>query len=334
MSHPVVFLMPDNPVRAALWTPQAQALAKTLDLDVRLADEPLSPDSVKGAEAIITSWGAPRIDQAYLDAAPDLKLVGHAAGSVKAIVSPELFQCGIPVVSANAEMAKGVAQWSLMMTMIAARRMLTSSNFGTHKAMEFPPPIHPTGLHDLTVGIWGYGAITRELIRLLRAAGVERILIASEYLKKADAEKDQLIPVELPELFEQSDVLHLLTSLNAKRVGRVDADLLSRLADGATLINTGRAHLVDESAMMNELSSGRLNACLDVYHQEPLPEDHPLRALSNVVLTPHSAGKGTRTRYVPLVLNEIDRCLKGLPLQHEVTSSYAAAMTTEYKQMI
>lgn len=329
----VVFLMPDTPRRAELWTPQAQALAESLNMSVQVVGKPFAPDCVRDAEAIMTSWGAPLLDKNYLDAAKNLKLVGHAAGSVQRVAGPDLFERGIPIVSANAEMARCVAQWSMMMTMIAARRMAGYCNIGEHRALQWRPAVGAQGLHQLTVGIWGYGTITRELIRLLRSTGVETILVASQYMDEQEASENGLTRVDLEELFERSDVVHLLTSLNADRVGRVDSGLLSRLHDGATLINASRAHLVDEEAMMNELRSGRLHACLDVYHEEPLPEDHLLRGLPNVVLTPHNAGTGTRDLYVPLVLREFDRCFRGKALQHAVSAKHAAAMTTEFKDL-
>ncbi len=329
----VVFLMPATRRRAELWTPEAQKLAEDLGLEVQLAGEDLSPEAVRQADALITSWGSPLLDGRYLDAAPSLKIVGHAAGSVQRVAGPELFERGVRIVSANAEMARCVARWSLMMTLIAARRMLSSCNFGNHRALRWKAPDEPLGLHRATVGIWGYGAISRELIKLLRCAGVEQILIASNYIDEREVQANGLIQVGLEELFSRSDIVHLLTSLTPARVGRIDAQMLARLRDGATLINAGRAHLVDEEALMSELRSGRISACLDVYHQEPLPADHPVRTLSNAVLTPHNAGTGSRDQYVPIVLREIDRFFRGEPLRYEVTAQHAAAMTTEYAKL-
>jgi phosphoglycerate dehydrogenase-like enzyme len=331
--HSAVLLLADTPNARELWTPEHETLAESLNIDVRRPQLPFAPESVQGAEAIITSWGSPRLDLPWLDAAPELKIVGHAAGSIKPIVSPELFDKGIRVVSVNDEMARCVAQWSLMMTQIAARNLLSYCNFGEHRRLQWRPVPGARGLHNLTIGIWGYGAISRELIRLLRSLGIGRILIASEYMNDEVAEADQLIRVSLDELFEQSDIVHLLTSLTPRSVGSVGAELLSKLSDGATLINSGRAHLVDETALMNELHSGRISACMDVFYQEPLPEDAEIRTLSNVVLTPHNAGTGSRDRFIPLVLQEFDRFFRGEKLQHEITATHAAAMTTEYRQI-
>ena len=158
-------------------------------------------------------------------------------------------------------------------------------------------------------------------------------MVTSGYMTDEQAEANGLIRGSLDELFEYSDVVHTLTSLTPKQIGKVDANLLAKLHNGATLINAGRAHLIDETAMMNELRSGRIFACLDVYHKEPLDMNHELRTLPNVILTPHNAGTGSRDLFIPLILEEFDRCFKGEPLQHEITEARAAVMTTEFKKM-
>lgn len=332
MSPSIVLLMPDTPQRKNIWTPSGEATARKLGMEVRIA-ETLGPEAVQGVDAIMTSWGSPRIEQPYLDAAPNLKIVGHAAGSVKPIISPELYAKKIPVVCANAVMARCVAQWALMMTMISARRMITYCDFGEHRNLQWPAQRTPIGLHRLKVGIWGYGNIARDLIQQLKSLGVENIMVTSGYMTDEQAEKNGLIRGSLDELFEYSDIIHTLTSLTPKQIGRVGANLLAKLRDGATLINAGRAHLIDETAMMNELRSGRIFACLDVYHKEPLDMAHELRTLPNVILTPHNAGTGSRDLFASLILEEFDRCFKGNPLQHEITEQRAAVMTTEFKQM-
>ena len=128
MSPSIVLLMPDTPQRKNIWTPAGEVAACKLGWEVRVA-ESICPEAIQGADAILTSWGSPRIEQPYLDAAPNLKIVGHAAGSVKPITSPELYAKKIPVVCANAVMAECVAQWALMMTMVSARRMITLLRF-------------------------------------------------------------------------------------------------------------------------------------------------------------------------------------------------------------
>ncbi len=330
----VVLLLPDNSRRHEVWTPEAAARAEELGFNATFAPEPFRPESIRGADAVITSWGSPKFDQSWLDAADKLQVVGHAAGSVQRIVTPEFFAGGIPIVSANSVMAECVAQWSLMMTMIAARRMITYCNFGDHRHLAWNPPLAPLGLHRLTVGIWGYGEIARYLIRMLKNTGVKKILVASRYLSVEEAENAGVEKAALDDVLKCSDMVHLLTSLTEKTLGRITGAMLSTLKDGASLINTGRAHLIEKGALMNELRSGRIFAYMDVFYDEPLPEDDELRTLPNVVLTPHNAGSGTRDLLALTVLDDIDRKFKGLPLLHEMTQQRASAMTIEYKSLI
>ena len=101
----------------------------------------------------------------------------------------------------------------------------------------------------------------------------------------------------------------------------IGAHELSLLADGAILINTARSCLVDEAALLASLQTGRIQAALDVFDDEPLPRDHPFRQLDNVVLTPHVAGATAqaRLRQGETVVDEVRRFLSGDDLLYEVT---------------
>jgi len=107
----------------------------------------------------------------------------------------------------------------------------------------------------------------------------------------------------------------------------VDAERLSRLPDGALLVNTARAEIVEEEALLTELRSGRIAAALDVYHEEPLPADHELRGLENVLATPHVGGSAIRPPLTDAVLDDIERWRDGDPLEHRVPREQWATMT-------
>jgi phosphoglycerate dehydrogenase-like enzyme len=89
------------------------------------------------------------------------------------------------------------------------------------------------------------------------------------------------------DLLARADVVSLHMVLSDSTVGLLDAAALSRMKDGAILVNTARGPLVDEAALVAELRRGRLFAALDVFDREPLPRDHPLLALPNTLLAPH-----------------------------------------------
>ena len=108
----------------------------------------------------------------------------------------------------------------------------------------------------------------------------------------------------------------------------IGARELRLLQDDAIFINTARAHLVDQEALLAELRTGRFQAALDVFDQEPLPSDSPFRRLDNVIITPHVAGasKQARLRQGQIIVEEIQRYLAGEPLRHRVTHEMLETM--------
>ncbi len=100
------------------------------------------------------------------------------------------------------------------------------------------------------------------------------------------------------------------------------------LQDGAVFINTARAWTVDEAALVKELQTGRIWAALDVFEKEPLPLDHPLRKLNNVLLTPHNAGitRDSLAGLIATMVDEIERFFKGEPLKYGITREMLARM--------
>ena len=103
---------------------------------------------------------------------------------------------------------------------------------------------------------------------------------------------------------------------------------MALLRDGALFINTARAWVVDQEALLAELRAGRIRAALDVFEPEPLPLDSPFRQLDSVVLTPHVAGNTLETRLCQgqAMLDEIERYITGAPLQHRIRPEQYAIM--------
>ena len=120
----------------------------------------------------------------------------------------------------------------------------------------------------------------------------------------------------LDQVFETADVVSLHTALTDETRHIASRERLALMRPGATLINTGRGPLVDESALIEALASGRLRAGLDVFCNEPLPADHPFLTMRNVVLLPHvgSATLSTRNAMVRRALENLDAGMSGEPL--------------------
>jgi phosphoglycerate dehydrogenase-like enzyme len=114
-----------------------------------------------------------------------------------------------------------------------------------------------------------------------------RILAWSQNLTAEAASAAGAERVEKVELFARADVVSLHLVLSERTRGIVGAAELARMKPGAILVNTARAHLVDETALVQAVESRRLVAALDVFYREPLPHSHPFASAANVVLTPH-----------------------------------------------
>ncbi|OKI89564.1 2-hydroxyacid dehydrogenase [Micromonospora sp. CB01531] len=129
---------------------------------------------------------------------------------------------------------------------------------------------------------------------------------------------------ELPALLPEADVVVLLVPLTEQTRGLVDEKFLAAMSDGALLVNAARGPVARTPALVAELASGRLRAALDVTDPEPLPADHPLWELPNVLLTPHVAGsvRGLLPRAYRLVGEQVRRFVAGEPLVNRVVDGY------------
>ncbi|MEV0607101.1 2-hydroxyacid dehydrogenase [Polymorphospora rubra] len=129
---------------------------------------------------------------------------------------------------------------------------------------------------------------------------------------------------ELPALLPAADVVVVIVPLTDQTRGLIDAEFLAALPDGALLVNGARGPVADTEALVAELSTGRIGAALDVTDPEPLPADHPLWELPNVLITPHVAGsvKGVFPRAYRLAGAQLRRFVAGEPLTNQVTDGY------------
>ena len=133
-----------------LWSAQAKETAARLGYEIAIpgftrfeGTRERWREFLAGAEGIVTTWFSPRIDAGILRVAPKLRIVGHAAGSLAGYVSPELFEAGVKVTSANTDMAHAVAEWCLMGALMGRRNVAAYSEFDRtegRKARRIPSP--------------------------------------------------------------------------------------------------------------------------------------------------------------------------------------------------
>lgn len=307
----------DDPTTARLHA--AVDLAPSVITD--FADDAVA-DRLAEVEVLLTCWGAPPLTADVLAAAPRLRAVVHAAGSVKEFVTAAMWERGIVVSSAAVANARPVAEFTVAAIVFANKRILDVSGRYAERRSAWEPADIPAdiGNHRRVVGIVGASRIGRLVLELLSAYDLE-VLLADPFVTAAEAHALGARAVELDELCAASDVVTLHAPALPSTRHLVDARRLALLRDGATLINTARGTLVDTAALTTELASGRIHAVLDHTDPELLPDDSPLYDLPNVLLTPHVAGSlgNELHRLGAAAVAELERFAAGRPFLHPVT---------------
>ncbi|MBS2553195.1 hydroxyacid dehydrogenase [Catenulispora sp. NL8] len=305
-------------------------LRESVDIDACLVvDDFRQPDAARAlaaTEVLITSWGSPLIDQRVLDAAPRLRAVLHAAGTVRGYVTEPVWERGLLVSSMAQANAIPVAEYTLAAILLAGKNAFVSRDVFTG-LRGAPDPERERrretlGNHHRRVGVIGASRVGRRLLELLRPLDFE-VFLSDPYVGPSEATELGAVLLSLDDLLRSSDIVTLHAPDLPQTRGMLDRRRLALIPDGATLINTSRGALIEAEALTEELVSGRISAVLDVTDPEPLPSDSPLYRLPNVFLTPHIAGSigNELSRIGEAVVDEVERLVSGRPLLHQVLLS-------------
>jgi phosphoglycerate dehydrogenase-like enzyme len=290
------------------------------------ADVSKNPALLKHVEVIFSGWGGPKLDQAFLDAAPNLQAIFYGAGSIKGMVTPEFWKKNIPITSSYAGNAVPVAEFTLAQIILSMKRMweLGPRYRRTRERGELRVP----GMFNSTVGLVSLGMIGSRVAELLKPFDTK--VIAYDPFASAETVREWGVElVTLEEVFRRSDVVSLHTPWLPETVGMVNAKLLASMKPNATLINTARGAIINEADLASVLMSRPdLWALLDVTYPEPPKADSPLWTLPNVMLTPHIAGSvGPECKRLGrIVVEELTRWLNKQPLQWAIGEKQAQVM--------
>lgn len=282
-------------------------------------DDPVH-DDLATADILVTGWGAPHLDEAFLRRAPRLRAVVHTAGTVKSFVTAALWERGVRVSTAAEANARPVAEYTLAMVLLAGKRVLESAAaYGRDRTLRGWSPPSPLGNNGLTVGVIGASRTGRQVLGLLAPFDVDALL-HDPWVDAAAASALGSTAVRLDELLTRSDVVTVHAPALPETYRMLGARELARMRDATTLVNTARGQLVDTEALTREVVAGRLRAVLDVTDPEPLPRDHPLFEAPGALLTPHVAGSlGNELRRLGAsAVAEVERLAAGQDLRHEV----------------
>jgi phosphoglycerate dehydrogenase-like enzyme len=275
-------------------------------------------EALAQVEVLLTGWGCPPITPEVLDAAPRLRAVVHAAGSVKTFADREVLERGVQVSSAVTANAVPVAEFAVAAIVLAGKRAFRlAAHYRRDRSTPDLSAVGRIGNYRATIGLLGASRIGRMVADRLRGFDLD-VLVSDPYLD--DAAALGATGCDLDTLFARSDVVSIHAPLLPGTTGLVDAALLARMRDGAVLVNTARGAIVDQAALERECASGRLDAVLDVTDPEPLPPDSALWDLPNVFVTPHLAGAlgNEIERLGELAVREIEQLAANRPLQHAI----------------
>jgi phosphoglycerate dehydrogenase-like enzyme len=337
VGKPKIFVLPSGKLQDQLFPPPVkEALAQFADPTYHTAQERVTSERLAallpGYAALITGWGAPKLTPELLDAASDLRIVAHAAGSVKFMLPDppsEFFRRGLRMTCATATMSRYVAELTLCLTIACLRRVSrfreemkdTDLWWGTYSDLS------PDTLIEQRVGLVGLGMIAWEFIRLLKPFQCE-VWAYTRHGDHARAAAEGVRLVELDDLLRNCRIICLFAAVRPDTIKMISRERLGLLADGSVIVNAARGALIDEEALVDELRSGRLWAGLDVTYPEPPAADSPLRTLPNVLLTPHVGGP-VPSRYWDMamfVVEDLRRFFAGEPMRGEVTEQRLEGM--------
>ncbi|HSE71164.1 MAG TPA: 2-hydroxyacid dehydrogenase [Nocardioidaceae bacterium] len=271
------------------------------------------PESVSEVELYVPPYRFSRRDSAVMSRMPRLRVVQTMTAGVDHIRSfvPE----GVTLCNGRGIHDTSTAELAVAL-MLASRRGLPDFVRAQERG-QWSPFVAPA-LADSTVLIVGYGAIGAAIEQRLTGFEVDVVRVARTARDGVHGF------AELPELVPQADVVVLIVPITDQTRHLVDAGFLSRMKDGALLVNVARGPVVDTDALVQALGTRRIHAALDVTDPEPLPEEHPLWSAPNLLLSPHVGGatEVMWPRTYRVLREQLARFAKGEPMANVMEGDY------------
>jgi glyoxylate reductase len=274
-------------------------------------------------EAIYT-YGHPHVGPAMLDRLPGVKVVSNFGVGVDHIDVAAATARGIPVGNTPGVLDGATADLALALLLAAGRRVVEGDRYARGPNFLRYDPTYMLGreVHGSTLGIIGLGRIGEQVAK--RARGFDMTVLYHNRRRKPAAESALGVQYAGRDvLLAESDYIVLTVPLTAETRGLIGRAELARMKPTASLVNVARGAVVDADALAEALAARRIHAAaLDVTDPEPLPRDHPLLRLENVIITPHlgSATEQTRRRMAEMSVENLLAGLAGNPLPFRVNA--------------
>ena len=284
-----------------------------------ITPDPEFMEKIGDADILFTSFCG--VTEEMLKAGKNLKLVFLMRSGWENCNVAAAHRLGIPVCNTPSRLAEPVADLTVAM-MIAECRGILRGNRSILQGEWIQNDIYNdttnAALCNLRVGLYGYGGIGRAIAkRLTKGFGAE-VVAYDTFCTPEAMEQDGVKPVSLDELVSTSDIVSIHLRLVEATKNIINADFFAKMKPTAIFVNTARAGLVDQQALLVALQTKKIRgACLDVFWDEPVPKDSPFLKMDNLTLTPHRAG--ITTDIVPNTLNlmmqDLQRFFRQEPLQ-------------------
>lgn len=284
--------------------------------------EMLLKSDLKDVEAILGTWGMPVLTTEEIKKIfPSLKYIFYSAGTIKYFAEPFL-KLGVRVFSAWQANAVPVIEYAVSQILLATKGYFqlsvhTRTNYKeAHDIMNIFP-----GNYHTKVGILGYGAIAKGVVKELLKHNEDIYVYAPNITHEEAKELGIHKSDNLEEIFDDCQVISNHIANLPSTLGMINKDLINRLKDNQTFINTGRGQQVDEKALLEKCKNNpKICAVLDVTYPEPPEQNSLYFKLPNVVVTPHIAGSSGNevVRMSQYMYEEASRVLKGEKPKYEI----------------
>lgn len=299
----ILITMPVNYQKAFIGKEVEERLSSFAILDKNTRSSPLSESElsskIKDTDGVIVGWGDEGLSKRNLEDAEKLRIIGVIGSSVRKVHPEVCFRRKIIIVNAAKANSDCVAEHTLAFMLCWLRRLpyfdkrMKEGAFseGSWSDISVNSSWNAGSfLMGTEIGIVGMGVTGKRVVELLRPFQVKKIRAYSPHFPFEEADKLGVELTDLHEVLQKSDIISIHAALRKDTFHLIREEELNLMHEEAILINTARADIVDEKALISVLRKKRIYAALDTFSEEPLPKESEIRNLDNVLLTPHVAG--------------------------------------------
>lgn len=341
-TNPLVIVDPHSRKMAEIFSPEELTRLHDLVEVVWGKDDPMPLEEARQAlsraiAVVCANW---RYEDALYQAA-ELRAILTVSGGLPLDFDYDYcFANQIQVLTAAPAFARSVAEMALGMALACSRDIVSGDRAmraGTEKWLH-AGNVGTFLLYDKPVGFIGFGSLAQALRPLLEPFGCS-ISVYDPWLGSGYLRSQGVKPVELVQLLETSQVIFVLAVPSGENRSLLSREMLERIQPGAVLVLISRAHVVDFEALTELVLAGRFKAAIDVFPNEPLAPDHPIRQASGAVLSAHRAGsiKEGLWEIGQMVVDDLEVIIRGLPPRRmqvalpQLVQRYASNRVSSYR---